>query len=61
VFRSGGRMDADALRTLAGLASSGRLHTPVAHAYRIDDAGAAYQAFGTTAGRGRLVLTFPGA
>jgi NADPH:quinone reductase len=61
VFRSGGRMDAQALATLADMASSGRLHTPVAHTYGIDDAQAAYQAFGGRTGRGRLVLTFPGA
>ena len=61
VFRSGGRMDADALRTLADMASTGRLHTPVAHAYSIEDAGAAYEDFARQAGPGRLVLTFPGA
>ena len=60
VFRSGGRMDAPALRTLADMASSGRLHTPVAHAYSIDDARAAYEAFARRTGRGRLVLSFPG-
>jgi len=52
-------MDAPALRTLADLAASGRLHTPVAHVYRIDDARDAYQAFGGRTGRGRLVLGFP--
>jgi NADPH:quinone reductase len=60
VFRSGGRMDAPALRTLADMASSGRLHTPVARAYGIDDARAAYEAFARRTGRGRLVLSFPG-
>ena len=59
--RAGGRMDAPALRTLADMASSGRLHTPVAHAYRIDDARVAYEAFAGRTGRGRLVLSFPGA
>jgi NADPH:quinone reductase len=59
VFRSGGRMDAHALRTLADMASSGRLHTPVSHAYGIDDARLAYQAFANRTRRGRLVLTFP--
>jgi NADPH:quinone reductase len=59
VFRSGGRMDAPALRTLAEMASSGRLHTPVARTYGIDDARAAYAAFADRTGRGRLVLTFP--
>jgi len=61
VFRSGGRMDAPALATLADMASSGRLHTPVADSYRVEDARAAYQAFAKRTGRGRLVLTFPGA
>ena len=58
VFRSGGRMDGPALRALADMASSGRLHTPVAHSYGVDDARAAYQAFPARTGRGRLVLTF---
>jgi len=61
VFRSGGRMDAAALRTLADLASSGRLHTPVAHTYGIDDAATAYEAFARRPGLGRLVLSFAGA
>jgi NADPH:quinone reductase len=60
VFRSGGRMDAPALSTLADMATAGRLHTPVAHAYSVDDARAAYEAFDMRTGRGRLVLTFPG-
>jgi NADPH:quinone reductase len=59
VFRSGGRMDGPALSTLADMASSGRLQTPVAGAFGIDDARAAYEAFGKRAGRGRVVLTFP--
>ena len=58
VFRSGGRMDGPALRTLADMASTGRLHTPVARAYSIDDARAAYEAFAGRTGRGRLVLSF---
>jgi NADPH:quinone reductase len=61
VFRSGGRMDGPALRTLADMASSGRLHTPVAHAYSIDETRAAYEAFTRGTGRGRLVLSLPGA
>jgi NADPH:quinone reductase len=59
VFRSGGRMDAPALRAMAEMASSGVLRTPVAHTYGIDDARVAYEAFGKRAGPGRLVLTFP--
>jgi NADPH:quinone reductase len=60
VFRSGGRMDAEALRALAEMAVAGRLHTPVARVYDIDDARAAYAAFASRTGRGRLVLGFPG-
>jgi NADPH:quinone reductase-like Zn-dependent oxidoreductase len=60
VLRSGGRMDAPALRTLADMASSNQLHTPVTQTYSIDDARAAYQAFAQRAGRGRIVLSFPG-
>jgi NADPH:quinone reductase len=59
VFRSGGRMDALALRTLADMATSGRLHTPVERVYGVDQARAAYYAFGERSGRGRLVLSFP--
>jgi len=60
VFRAGGRMDDEALRTLADMASTGRLHTPVARASSVDDARAAYEAFAGRTGRGRHVLTFPG-
>ncbi|HTU84039.1 MAG TPA: NADP-dependent oxidoreductase [Solirubrobacteraceae bacterium] len=58
VFRSGGRMDAPALGTLAEMASAGRLHTPVAQTYDLDDARAAYEAFAKQTGRGRIVLSF---
>jgi NADPH:quinone reductase len=60
VFRSGGRMDAEALTTLADMASTGHLHTPVSTAFELDDARAAYMAFAKRAGRGRIVLSFPG-
>jgi NADPH:quinone reductase len=60
VFRSGGRMDAEGLSTLVDMAGTGRLHTPVAKAFGLDDARAAYQAFANRSGRGRLVLSFPG-
>ena len=59
VFRSGGRMDAQALATLVEMASSSRLHTPVAKTFDVDDARRAYQAFASRPGRGRIVLTFP--
>ena len=58
VFRSGGRMDAEALRTLADMASTGRRHTPVAHVYGVDDARGAYEAFAKRTGRGRITLSF---
>jgi NADPH:quinone reductase len=59
VFRSGGRMDSDALSTLAQMATSGQVHTPVAQVFPLDEARAAYDAFGKRIGRGRIVLTFP--
>jgi NADPH:quinone reductase len=60
VFRSGGRMDSEALATLAAMASAGRLHTPVAQVFALDEARGAYNAFAHRSGRGRIVLTFPG-
>jgi NADPH:quinone reductase len=60
VLRSGGRMDSEALTTLADMATTGRLHTPVAKVFDLDHARAAYQAFGSRTGRGRIVLSFPG-
>jgi NADPH:quinone reductase len=59
VFRSGGRMDSEALRTLADMANTGRLHTPVAKVFSLDEAQAAYEAFAHRTGRGRIVLSFP--
>jgi NADPH:quinone reductase len=59
VFRSGGRMDADGLTTLAEMARAGRLHTPIAQIFDIDDARQAYEAFAQRRGRGRFVLSFP--
>jgi NADPH:quinone reductase len=61
VFRSGGRMDSEALSMLAEMSSAGRLHTPVAKVFGIDDARAAYEAFANRSGRGRIVLSFPDA
>lgn len=58
VFRSGGRMDSEALTTLAGMASTGHLHTPVAKVFALDDARVAYEAFAQRTGRGRIVLSF---
>jgi NADPH:quinone reductase len=59
VFRSGGRMDAEGLTTLAEMARTGRLHTPVARVFDIDDGREAYEAFARRRGRGRFVLSFP--
>jgi NADPH:quinone reductase len=58
VFRSGGRMDAEALATVAAMASAGHLQTPVAQTFELDQARDAYRAFAKRAGRGRIVLTF---
>jgi NADPH:quinone reductase-like Zn-dependent oxidoreductase len=52
-------MDSEALSAPADLASTGRRHTPVAKVFDLDDAGAAYRAFGNR-GRGRIVLAFLG-
>jgi NADPH:quinone reductase len=60
VFRSGGRMDGEALTKLAEMASTGQLHTPVAKVFELDDARDAYDAFAHHTGRGRIVLSFPG-
>jgi NADPH:quinone reductase len=59
VFRSGGRMDSEALTTLAQMATDDRLHTPVAGVFSVSDARAAYEALSTHTGRGRVVLSFP--
>ena len=59
VFRSGGRMDSEAVTTLAAMASAGRLHTTVAQVFALDEARWAYSAFVHRSGRGRIVLTFP--
>ena len=53
-------MDSEALTTLADMASAGRLHTPVAQVFALDEARRAYSAFAHRSGRGRIVLTFPG-
>jgi NADPH:quinone reductase len=58
VFRSGGRMDSDALSTMAEMATEGRLHTPVGQVFDIEDAAQAYHAFDHRIGRGRIVLSF---
>jgi NADPH:quinone reductase len=60
VVRSGGRMDGEALRTLAEMATAGRLHTPVDRIFDLNDAREAYEAFASHAGRGRIVLSFSG-
>ena len=53
-----GGPDPAALRTLADMASSGKLHTPVARAFPAADARAAYEEFAAGSRRGRIVLTF---
>jgi NADPH:quinone reductase len=60
VFRSGGRMDSEALTTLAEMASTKHVQTPVVKVFGLDDARSAYEAFAQKTGRGRIVLSFPG-
>jgi NADPH:quinone reductase len=57
VTRSSVRMDTDALTTLVAMASDGRLHTPVAAEFELQNARRAYEAFANRKGRGRIVLT----
>jgi NADPH2:quinone reductase len=61
VFRSDGRMDSEALTTMAVMASTRLLHTPVNQVFDLDDARDAYEAFTRRKGRGRIVLSLPGA
>jgi hypothetical protein len=42
------------------MASTGRLHTPVAKIFDVGEARAAYQTFSGRTGRGRIVSGFPG-
>ena len=53
-----GLPDGDALKTLVDMATAGRLHTPVAREFKIEDARAAYEEFASGPHRGRIVLTF---
>jgi NADPH:quinone reductase-like Zn-dependent oxidoreductase len=53
-----GLPDGDALQRLANMASAGRLHTPVARQFNVEQARAAYQEFTSGPHRGQIVLTF---
>jgi NADPH:quinone reductase-like Zn-dependent oxidoreductase len=53
-----GGPDASALKTIVDMASSGKLHTPVARTFPAADARAAYEEFATGSRHGRIVLTF---
>jgi len=53
-----GLPDGDALQTLVDMATAGRLHTPVAAEFKVDQAQAAYQQLASGPHRGRIVLTF---
>jgi NADPH:quinone reductase-like Zn-dependent oxidoreductase len=53
-----GLPDGDALQTLADMATAGRLHTPVAREFNVEQARAAYEEFASGPHRGRIVLTF---
>lgn len=57
VTRAFAHMDRDGLTTLMGMASTGRLDTPVAEVFELDEARAAYEAFSHPHGRGRIVLS----
>lgn len=57
VTRSSVRIDTEGLTTLVAMASDGRLHTPVAAEFDLQNARLAYQAFANRKGRGRIVLT----
>jgi NADPH:quinone reductase-like Zn-dependent oxidoreductase len=50
--------DGDALQQLVDLATDGKLHTPVAREFRVEDARAAYEEFASGPHRGRIVITF---
>jgi NADPH:quinone reductase len=58
VARAFGRMDHEGLSTLVAMASTGRLHTPVAAEFGVAEARRAYDYASTWRGRGRVVLTF---
>ena len=53
-----GGPDSVALATLIEMAENGQLHTPVAKAFDVSDARAAYEEFASGPHRGRIVLTF---
>ena len=53
-----GLPDGDALQTLVDMATAGRLHTPVAREFNIEQARDAYGEFASGPHRGRIVLTF---
>lgn len=53
-----GRADAAALATLIEMATSDRLHTPVAREFDVSEVRAAYEEFASGPHRGRIVLTF---
>jgi NADPH:quinone reductase len=53
-----GLPDGDALQTLVDMATAGRLHTPIAHEFSVEEAQTAYQEFASGPHRGRIVLTF---
>ncbi|MCW2983763.1 MAG: alcohol dehydrogenase [Conexibacter sp.] len=58
VTKAYGVANAEALGTLARMATDGSLSTPVAKVFAAADARAAYQEFASGSHRGRIVLTF---
>lgn len=53
-----GGPDGDALKTLVDMATGGKLQTPVAREFGVEEARAAYEEFASGHHRGRIVLTF---
>lgn len=53
-----GLPDGHALQTLVEMATDGRLHTPVAREFNVEEARAAYEEFASGLHRGQIVLIF---
>lgn len=53
-----GLPDSNALQTMVEMAADGRLHTPVAREFNVEEARAAYEEFASGPHRGQIVLIF---
>lgn len=58
IARIYGAPNAPALATLVAMAATGKLHTPVAKTFAVEDVKAAYTEFAARSHYGRIVLTF---